>query len=465
MLRRTLTLAAALAFITLPAVAGNGHLLHGVGAVNSSMGGSGVALKTDPISALHTNPALLTQFEGYEVGISLEIFDDAPRIDSCVHCSDPATIQTGSHSADTELGVIPAIGAVLHKPGSKWGWGFGVLGVAGFRTDYPGDQNDPVFVAQPDGYGRVHTDLVITKIPIALAYQVNPRLSIGGELAVFRGNFGVNPFPVAPAECNIAGTNTAIGDPRTAPGGAGNADCFFPPASNQVSAWAVALQLGFYFQINPKWAVGASYLTPQSFSEYNWNSTHPNPNLANFAQPRSFGEDVDGPETLALGLGFTPNPKLRFALDVKWVNYEDTDGFGGQLFEFVTTGSDQGPKLRGIGWDNILIALFGFEWDVNPTFTLRGGLNFNESPIANDRVFQSLGTPSTYEQHYTLGAGIRVTPNLRLDFGAYYVPRNEISGPILSFTQPAANGYQVPDSQFTISDPITSGLVALTFTF
>src|ERR1700687_6504315 len=53
-----------------PAVAGNGHFLHGVGAVNDAMGGAGVALPHDPLGALNLNPALLTELDGSGLGFA-----------------------------------------------------------------------------------------------------------------------------------------------------------------------------------------------------------------------------------------------------------------------------------------------------------------------------------------------------------------------------------------------------------
>src|SRR5215510_1964156 len=54
------------------AYAGNGHMLHGIGAVNSSMGGAGVALPIDPLGALLLNPALLTDLDGSRFSFSAE---------------------------------------------------------------------------------------------------------------------------------------------------------------------------------------------------------------------------------------------------------------------------------------------------------------------------------------------------------------------------------------------------------
>jgi len=34
-----------------------------------------------------------------------------------------------------EIGILPTIGWATHKPGSKWAVGFGLVAVAGFRTD------------------------------------------------------------------------------------------------------------------------------------------------------------------------------------------------------------------------------------------------------------------------------------------------------------------------------------------
>ena len=60
--RKAVVFLTALALLAAPAVhAGDGHTLHGVGAVNSSMGGAGVALPIDTLGGLLLNPALATE--------------------------------------------------------------------------------------------------------------------------------------------------------------------------------------------------------------------------------------------------------------------------------------------------------------------------------------------------------------------------------------------------------------------
>src|SRR5260370_160043 len=118
MARRILVLAACTLMAAMPALAGNGHLLHGVGAVNSSLGGAGASLPDEVIGALDVNPALLTQFEGGEVAFGAEAFKDGPRLDSSAPLGPGGSEVFGHNTAHAELGLIPAIGISDHRPGS-----------------------------------------------------------------------------------------------------------------------------------------------------------------------------------------------------------------------------------------------------------------------------------------------------------------------------------------------------------
>ena len=168
--------------VSASAWAGNGHLLHGVGAVNSSMGGAGVALLEDSIAALHINPALLVKVNGNQIIFSSEFFEDGLRVDSVVG------LRTASTEATTQIGVIPAFGWMGHKPDAHVGLGFGLLGEAGFRTDYPQDSSNFLLLPQPDGFGRIYTDLSIVKIPFAFGFEVNKKLAVGFSINIYRGS-------------------------------------------------------------------------------------------------------------------------------------------------------------------------------------------------------------------------------------------------------------------------------------
>ena len=56
-----------------PLAATDGHFLHGVGAVNSSMGGAGVAAPGDLLGSFYLNPAGLRCEHGSRISLGFEM--------------------------------------------------------------------------------------------------------------------------------------------------------------------------------------------------------------------------------------------------------------------------------------------------------------------------------------------------------------------------------------------------------
>lgn len=444
------------------AEAGNGHFLHGVGAVNSSMGGVACGLPVEVIGAVHVNPALLTELPGYEVGFSAEVFTDQPKAVATFRNSPAGPDGSFTTEAETEPGVIPAIAVSYRPEGRPWAVGFGLLGVAGFRTDWPQDSRNPIFLPQPDGFGAVKTNLAITKIPLVFAWKVNPRLSLGASLNVYQGGLAITPLPPATPDC-AGGSNSPV---RTD-------DCFYADADNVVHSYALGLQLGLYYELNDAWSVGVSYTTPQDFETYEWNSAVALPYVFNadgeqLVNPqrgvrRDLRWDLDGPQLVSVGVGWRPRPNLKVGFDGRWVDYSSTNGAGGP------GGFKPDGSLNDIGWDDILIGAVGVEWKRPGRTTWRAGFNYSETPIRDEVAFTSLGTPPTFQEHYTVGFGYQATDKLALNLGAYWAPENEVTGPLLNpflVESPQTLDQQiVPGGEFTISEEILSGLIALSYRF
>jgi len=97
------------ALLAVPAAyAGDGHTLHGVGAVNSSMGGAGVALGIDALGGLLLNPALATQQDGSHFAFSAEYNTATNAVSSTVPT--PVGPFSGKTEDFGEPGMIPAVG-------------------------------------------------------------------------------------------------------------------------------------------------------------------------------------------------------------------------------------------------------------------------------------------------------------------------------------------------------------------
>jgi long-chain fatty acid transport protein len=431
MLRRMVTFVVLVLLASATGWAGNGHLLHGVGAVNSSMGGAGVALLEDSIAALHINPALLVKIDGNQISFSSEFFEDGLRVESQVGS------KTATTDATTQVGVIPAFGWMGHKPGTPLGLGFGLLGEAGFRTDYPQDSSNFLLLPQPNGFGRIYTDLSIVKIPFAFGFQANKKLAVGLSLNIYRGSLAIQPLPVAQPDC------------------APNGQCFLPGAGNQVSRFGIGGQFGVLYEVNPKLSLGASYTTKQKFFQYKWNSTVENPLLTTFGAARQLTFNLDGPMSVQFGIGLHPTKKLGIAVDGKYIKYTGVAGIGEQ------GGVDTvNHKLIGIGWKDIWVGMVGAEYRPNSKMALRLGYNHGQSPIRSEYTVTSMGTPSTFQKHFCAGLGMAVMPHIGMDIGFYYTPRETKTGPILSLYQGV-----VPNSTINLSNKITSGQISLNYTF
>lgn len=383
-------LLAASVFATAPAWAGNGNALHGIGAVNSSMGGAGVALPNDALGALNLNPALLTQLDGHKFEFSAELADDDITIESQVGPFSGST----EHEADPAL--IPAFGFTAHKPGGKLAYGVGFLGMAGFGADFPQDSTNPLFAPQPFGFGRVFSTYALMKVPVMAAYQINDNLSIGGAFLAGRASLTARPAGFASPDCTATGV------------------CFVPSTDSD-SAWGFGAQVGVYYRINDMFAVGASYQSEMEFEDFEWNSAVANPNLPTFGTARKLSLQVNNPANAVIGIGITPSDRLKIALDAKQLFFADTEGFGNML-----------------GWEDITAFGLGVQFQAAPRLTLRAGYNQTDNAIPDEAAFFNVASPAIFGKHACVGMGIGVTESLTLNAGYYRAFSEKISGPFVS---------------------------------
>lgn len=425
-----LTLSLALA-VAPPAAALNGHFVHGVGARNAAMGGAGVALGGDPLTALAWNPALMTTLEDYEVQMSFELIKGSPEVSSEV--TTPFGVIQGTTEDDTSLLPIPAVGITHHAQGSPVAWGIGSIALAGFSTDYPQDPSNPVLAPPPAGFGRVSSEYQYLRIPLAVAYQVSPSLSVGGALTLGYARLSATPAAFAAPDCT------------------GPTSCFFP-AANSEGAYGWGVQLGIHYRPSPTWSFGASYISEQRFEDFTYNSEVANPALPTFGTARRFSFNVDVPAQAIVGLAWEPTSSFSLALDGKWVGYDGVDGLG--TFGFNPDGS-----IRGFGWDDILVGALGVEWRPSASWSLRAGYNYAESPIVPERTVFSVPAPATFQDHVTLGLAARVNQALTVEATYYHGFENEVSGQIQSPAGP------IPGTRVTQRNSADALVTTLSLTF
>jgi long-chain fatty acid transport protein len=421
MFKRSLLLLGLTALLAAPTWALDGHLLHGIGAVNSSMGGAGAALPDDALGALNANPALLTRLDGHKFEFSSEILRATNTLSSS------AGPFSGTTKDSSALSVLPAFGWTYHAPGSNVAFGMGFLGLAGFGVDYRQDPNNPILSPQPHGAGRVFSSYQLLRIPLTAAIQVAPNFSLGFSLNAERATLEVEPAGFAAPDCS--------------PGPAGPV-CYLPGVHSD-SRFGFGATVGALWEITPAFNLGGSYTSKTKFQSFEWNSTHANPNLLNYGTARDIKFEVDTPAIAVLGLAFKPAPNLSFALDGKWINYASAAGFG------------SGPE--NLGWQNIKVIAAGVELKATPSLTLRAGYNHSDNPIPDNLSFNSIIAPAIFKNHACLGLGLKIYNNLDANLALYRVFKTTGSGPFLSPSGP------VPGTQVTNKQEVNSAVLTLSF--
>jgi len=415
-------------------------MLHGVGPINSSMGGAGTGLPEDPVAALMYNPALVGAEPGAQITFSTEFFTTA------IHIDVNAFGRTGNAKSTPALGIVPAFGWMFRHPDQKLGLGFGLIGVAGFQTDYAHQANTIIFdKAAEGGFGRIFTDYIVMKIPTSISYQASPKLTLGASMIMYRANLAIAPLPYQVFD------DVAVTTP-VAPAGTR----FFPQGGNMNGRFALSAQVGFYYKHSDMLSLGASLLLPQNYSPFEWNSFHRDPTSPTFGNHIDLEYDLDGPLMITAGIGIKPNEKTQIAVDGTWTKYKGVEGFG-------SPGGIVNGIVQPFGWRNVFSIKAGVRYQANEKMDLRLGYSFTQMPLQSEKVLTATGAPATFQNHFTAGAGIKVLPFLTLQASGYIVPRESISGPYL-IDQLGPNPPATPGTMET-SNKITSGTLGFYFTF
>jgi long-chain fatty acid transport protein len=424
-LRSTVLLAS---LTLLPATAlAQGATLHGFGPINSSMGGAGVALPEDSLNALGFNPALLAAAEGNQISFTTEFFKDGIEIHTTLGSL------SGDARSSTQLTIVPAFGWMLRDPSKKLALGFGLIGVAGFSTDYPQDSASILFGQPPYGFGRVFTGYSATKIPVAFAYQVTPKLALGASINVYVSQFSVRPLPADQFDTSSNGAR------------------WYPEAGKPSQRFALAGQLGFVYQATPVVSIGASITTPQNYARHEFVSTNADPTSVEFGMARTVTYDLDGPMSASFGTGLKLGERTGVAIDGMFTKYTGVAGFG-------SPGGIVKQIIQPFGWRNVWTVKAGVQHQVSDKLTVRGGYNYSQMPIRPEVVISATGAPLTFQHHITGGFGMKIFPFLTAEASAYYVPRQHVVGPF-----PDLNNN--PIGTIDESNKLTSALIGLNFRF
>ncbi len=388
------------------AVAQTGHVLEALGPVNQGMGGAGTALPLDAIGSLQWNPASITGLPCSEMGFSFAALAPETKISSTVRANAfgqgfPAQTMSGQKVSDADIDPIPAFGFVHRSDCSPWAYGIGGFGIAGFGVDYPTDPTNPILSPQPPngvGFGEIYSSYQMMQMNFAVACQVTDRVSVGLALLPSWSALGVTPFPAAPPDIN-------------------NGVATYPDGAHRDSRWGLGFQVGVYYE-NPEsgWNFGAAYKSTEWITEYALNSHHTDGSF------ESIRFAMDYPAIITVGVAYTGFERWDFAMDIRYIDYDNTDGF--RVAGFNPDGS-----VKGFGWESIWAVMFGAQYQLTDTLTVRGGYTYNENPVIDDIAFYNIQAPAIMQNHLSAGFSWCTPHNWTLSVAYTYGFENSISSP------------------------------------
>lgn len=379
-----------------------GGLVSGTGAINRSMAGTATAAPTSAAGALYWNPATMMGLPQSEFEANVELLLPHVSNTSFIPANAlgpgvPPIDLSGTRDSESNVFGLPSIGYVCLPPGSRFGFGLGIFTVAGFGVDYPGSTLAPPLVGPPPpngfGFGPLFSQFQTLQISPSLAYQVTDRFSISAgptiDIAMLQADPGVFATP--------------------------NANGTYPTATHGQTTWGGGFVLGAYYQ-GDVWSTGVSYKSPQWFDTFDYNSAN------ELGQPRHLTFNLSLPQIVSVGTAYTGIDRWLFAVDARYIDYSNTQGFGDS--GFAATGA-----LRGTGWNSIFAVSTGVQYQATDRLSLRMGYSWSQNPVPDRQSIENTLSPVIIQNMVTAGASWSVTPDCLVSVAYWHAFENSVKGP------------------------------------
>jgi long-chain fatty acid transport protein len=389
-----------------------GHIMQGVGAVNMSMGGAATAQPLDINGALQWNPAAISKFDSKKISLSAGLFFSSPELHSSLPAGAlgvGAPAVSGITKDDRGTSIMPGLAMVWGKENSKHTFGFSAFGISGFGVTFPEEANNPLnpnfnplensnpvnYPQQAQGFGHVESDYILLQIGLAYAYNITDKISVGIQPNVDYATLELAPNPLASPDF-------------PPPFGTGKGY----PVTDKASAIGFGAQVGLFYDSGNVLKLGASYKSQQYFSEFDFTNTY----LDGSSAP-NISFKMNYPAIYSVGLGLS-GKKIDFALDLRYVDYENTDGFSASGWQIAASGPMAGfptGAVNGFGWQNITILSAGLQYQVTQNIPVRIGYTYSSNPIPDELTFFSIPATAVIENAAQIGFGYKVNDVWNLD--------------------------------------------------
>lgn len=333
-----------------------------------------VAQADDP-SAIHYNPAGLSQLDGTDALIGCSI-----AIPEAKHKS-----FSGERENSLKEEYYPFYAYVSSDLGTEsFGFGIGVNTPYGMGSEW-----------SKTGFSRywsTRAEMQMINVNPTVAYQITPELSLGAGIDYYYSDL----------------TNERQVDFGAMIGMPGAMDGSFH-SKGYGDAWGY--NAGLLYRPAQKHSFG---LTFRSGAEVSYHGNARLSSIPSIISPvpevsSRFSTEIDLPPQVAFGYAFYPIPQLKLEIDIDWTGWKTYR----QLEVDFTDGSPFFPdQTIDKDWDNAMFYALGVEYQIIEELTLRTGFGFMESPIPESTFDTTVVRTNQYA--FSLGASYDCYP-LRLE--------------------------------------------------
>lgn len=385
----------------------NGLFLIGSGNKSRAMGGVGIAVALDSLSAA-ANPATIAGMKD-RFDIGMDIF--RPQVESQLGSITDKSVASINGVGMDSVFFMPAM-AITYQLNDKMTLGFTMAAAGGGGTKFEKNFFEAARVGDLTGNApetnakNLGVDLAFMEMAPTIAYKINKTHSVGVSLLIGVARFeaqGIDLFaPFTPS-------NTANN------------------LSEQGKDWSfgAGMRVGWTGNFGDI-TLGAQYTSKiwmQNFDHYS----------ELFAEAGSF----DIPSRLGLGISMQATPKLLVAFDITKTFYERVNSVSNLGPNIPPGNALPGPENElglsqglGFGWEDQIVYKIGAAFTLSEKIILRGGWNYGKSPINEDReIIFNLLAPATTEHHVTMGGTYLLNPTMEINVSYIHAFKNEQSGP------------------------------------
>ncbi len=385
----------------------NGLFMIGNGNKSNGMGGAGIAVSMDSLSAA-TNPATIAGMAN-RFDIGMDIFQAN------------VTSQLGSVSADSiasingmgvdSIYIMPSM-AGTYQWNDKVTLGLAVVPVGGGGTKFTTNFFEAAAAGNanaPSVNDNLGIDYVVGEIVSTIAYKLDENHSFGVSLLI-----GIARFEAY---------GLGLFDPFTQ--NQGSTANF----TNQGKDWSLGygVRLGYMGSFG-KWTIGAEYTSKVNMNEFD-----------RYSELFAESGNMDVPASAGFGISYQAIPELLVAFDITRTFYEDTPAIanlgpnlaGDPIGPLGSESRRLGlPGGLGFGWTDQTVYKVGAEYNLNEKWIARAGWNYGKSPINEDReIIFNLLAPASTEHHLTLGGTYNISTEMEVNFSYVRAFSNKQCGP------------------------------------